>query len=86
MNQPLSEDDEGKRVVGPDGEEIGTVEKVDAGVAHVDPKSSVSEAVKERLDWGDQGDYTFQETHVESVTADEIVLGEDGQKREAGER
>ncbi|WP_137286719.1 PRC-barrel domain containing protein [Halorussus salinisoli] len=76
MTQPLTEDDEGKRVVGPNDEEIGTVEKVDAGVAHVDPGSSVSEAVKERLDWGDQGDYTFQETHVGSVTADEILLAE----------
>ncbi|MFC7080425.1 hypothetical protein [Halorussus caseinilyticus] len=76
MNRPLSEDDEGKRVVGPDGEEIGTVEKVDAGVAHVHPESSVSESVRERLDWSDRGDYTFQETHVESVTADEVVLSE----------
>jgi len=74
MEQTLTEGDEGKRVIGPDGESVGTVEKVDQGVAHVDPDPDASEAVRERLDWADQSDYTFQETAVEENTDDEIVL------------
>jgi hypothetical protein len=35
VTEPLTEDDEGKQLVGPGDEVIGTVEKVDTGVAHV---------------------------------------------------
>ena len=31
-------------------------------------------SVKQRFDWGDQGDYTLQETGIESVTDDEVVI------------
>jgi hypothetical protein len=74
VNDPLTEDDEGKRVVGPNDEEIGTIEKVDTGVAHVNPDGEPSEAIRERLDWGEQGDYTVQETEVEDVTDGKVVL------------
>lgn len=74
MAEPITEDEEGKRVVGPNGESIGTVEKVDQGVAHVEPDADASEAIRERLDWADQGDYTLQETEIEDVTDDEVVV------------
>ena len=74
VNEPLTEDDEGKQVVGPNDEDLGTIEKVDTGIAHVDPDGEVPEAVRERLDWGEQGDYTFQETEVEEVTHEKVVL------------
>ena len=75
VNELLTEDDEGKQVVGPNDEDLGTIEKVDTGIAHVDPDGEVPEAVRERLDWGEQGDYTFQETEVEEVTHEKVMLG-----------
>lgn len=74
MAEPITETDQGKQVVGPDGESIGTIMKVDQGVAHVNVDSDIPEALKNRLDWGDQDDYTLQETDVETVTDDEVVV------------
>ncbi len=80
MNQPLTEEDEGKRVVSHDGETVGTVAKVDQGVAHVDPEDAeVSQQYLGRADSSDE-DYTVQETAVEEATADEIVLKEGGER------
>ncbi|UPW00114.1 PRC-barrel domain containing protein [Halorussus gelatinilyticus] len=74
MSEPITEADQGKQVVAADGESIGTVMKVDAGVVHVNLDSDLSESVKRRFDWGDAEDYTLQETEVESVTDDEVVV------------
>lgn len=79
MDETLTEDDEGKRVVGPEGELLGTVEKVDQGVVHVEPDAGDYESVKRYLNWenSESDDYTFQETAVEEVTDDEVVLGDE---------
>ncbi|NEU57274.1 PRC-barrel domain containing protein [Halorussus sp. MSC15.2] len=74
MSEPITEADQGKQIVGTDGESIGTVMKVDAGVVHVNLDSDLPESVKRRFDWGDEEDYTLQETEVESVTDDEVVV------------
>lgn len=76
MDETLTEADEGKRVVGSEGEVLGTVQKVDQGVAHVEPDAGDYKTVKRYLNWGgsETDDYTFQETAIESVTDDEIVL------------
>ncbi|PSQ45807.1 hypothetical protein BRD15_10735 [Halobacteriales archaeon SW_6_65_15] len=74
MAEPITEADQGKQVVGQDGESIGTIMKVDQGVAHVNLDSDLPESVKQRFDWGDQDDYTLQETDVESVTDNEVVI------------
>ncbi|WP_435178129.1 PRC-barrel domain containing protein [Halorussus sp. AFM4] len=82
MNETLTQDDEGKRVVGPDGEVLGTIDKVDQGVAHVEPDAGDYETVKRYLNWEDSAadDYTFQETAVEEVTDDEVVLRGDDER------
>ena len=74
VTEPLTEDDEGKQLVGPGDEVIGTVEKVDTGIAHVEPGEGVSESIRERLDWSEQRDYTVQETEIGSVTDEKVVL------------
>jgi len=56
MAEPITEADQGKHVVGQDGESIGTIMKMDAGVAHVNLDSDLPESVKQRFDWGDHGD------------------------------
>lgn len=81
MTEPLTEDDEGKRIVTADGESIGTVAKVDRGVGHVRPDPD-SEKIRSYLNWEnpDDGDYAFQETAVEEVTDEEVVLREGGER------
>lgn len=76
MDETLTEADEGKRVVGSEGELLGTIDKVDAGVAHVEPDAGDYEAVKRYLNVEDAAaeDYTFQETSIEESSDDEIVL------------
>ncbi len=78
MDETLTQADEGKRVVGPEGEVLGTIDKVDQGMAHVEPDAGDYESVKRYLNWEDSkaDDYTFQETAIEEVTDDEVVLRE----------
>jgi len=73
----ITDDDEGKKVIGADGEEVGRVVEVSHGTAHVDPDPGVSDTIMSKLGWGDSGDeaYPLQEERIESVTDDEIRLG-----------
>ncbi|WP_135827035.1 PRC-barrel domain containing protein [Halorussus ruber] len=80
MTDPLTESDEGKRVVSADGELLGEVAKVDQGVAHLEPEEDY-DAIKSYLDWESDEDegYTFQETAVEEVTDEKVVLKAGGE-------
>ncbi|WP_276301575.1 hypothetical protein [Halorussus lipolyticus] len=80
MTEPLTESDEDKRVVSADGELLGKIAKVDQGVAHLDPEEDY-EAIQSYLDWENDSDegYTFQETAVEEVTDEKVVLREGGE-------
>ena len=79
MQHNLTEEDEGKKVVGATGEEIGIVSGVRGGTAYVDPDPGLTDNLKSRLGWGDvdQDDYPLDDAHIESVTDDEIRLGSD---------
>jgi hypothetical protein len=81
VTEPLTESDEGKRVVSADGELLGEVAKVDQGVAHLEPEEDY-EAITSSLDWeqASDEDYTFQETAVEEVTDEQVVLREGGER------
>lgn len=72
----LTEDDEGKRVVTTDGEEIGMIAEVRAGQAYVDPDPGMFDAIKAKLNWGDADEdtYPLEEEHVAEVTDDEVRL------------
>ena len=76
MCATFTDDDEGKRVVNANGEEIGIVEHVEAGNVHVDPDPGIADSIKSKLGWGDADEetYTLNEDNVESVTDDEIRL------------
>lgn len=77
MEHDFTDDDEGKRVVDDNGDEIGIVSGVRGNTAYVDPDPSLTENVKSSLGWGDvdQEDYPLDESHVETVTDDEVKLG-----------
>jgi len=73
----ITESDEGKKVIGRDGDEIGRVVEVSHGTAHVDPDPDMSDTIMSKLGWGDRDEdtYPLQEETIESVTDDEIRLG-----------
>jgi hypothetical protein len=74
----ITEDEEGKQVVGPDGEEVGRIVTVEHGTAHVDPDPGITETVKSKLGWADTDEETYplQEASVNEVTDDEVRLRE----------
>jgi hypothetical protein len=74
----IDEGDEGKTVVGPNGEEVGRIVTVEHGTAHVNPDPGITETVKSKLGWGDTDEdtYPLQEAAVGSVTDDEVHLQE----------
>ena len=74
----ITEDDEGKEVVGPDGEEVGRIVDVEHGTAHVDPDPGITETVMSKLGWGDRDEdtYPLQEASVETITDNEVRLRE----------
>lgn len=79
MRSNITDDDEGKRVVNADGDQVGLVKDVDAGTAHVDPDPSMTDKIKSKLGWGDMDEdtYPLQEANVDAVTDDEIRLKRD---------
>ncbi len=72
----LTQDDVGKKVVNRDGEQIGMVSAVDHGHIRVDPDPGLADSIKSRLGWmdTDDDDYLLEESHIETVTDDEVRL------------
>lgn len=76
MCATFTDDDEGKRVVNANGDEIGIVEHVEAGTAHVDPDPGITDSIRSTLGWGDADEetYSLDDSNVESITDDEVRL------------
>lgn len=72
----FTDDDEGKRVVNSNGEEIGIVQSVEGGMVHVDPDPGMADSIKSKLGWGDSDEdtYALDEDNVESISDDEVRL------------
>lgn len=72
----LTGDEEGKRIVGPEGEELGIIGTVEGGTAYVDPHSEIVDPVESKLGEDDADDktYEFDEDDIESITDDEVQL------------
>lgn len=74
----LTEDEVGKSVVDPTGDDIGTVTAVDesANAMYVDANPGLTERIKSALGWGgaDEDDHRLDATHVDHVGDDEIRL------------
>lgn len=73
----LTEDDEGKRVITQDGDEIGMIAEVRGGTAYVDPDPGMFDRIKSELDWGDADEdtYPLNADDISEVTDDEVRLG-----------
>lgn len=72
----LTDDDEGKRVVTTDGDEVGVITEVRAGTAYVEPDPGMFDKIKAKLDWGEAGEDTYPigAADVTDVTDDEVRL------------
>jgi len=76
MCAQFTDDDEGKRIVNADGDEIGIIETVERGSAYVNPDPGITDTIKSKLGWGDSDEesYELAEPNVETVTDDEVRL------------
>lgn len=76
MSAQFTDDEEGKRVVNENGDEIGVVESVEGDMAHVEPDPGMTDTIKSKLGWGDADEetYALEADHVEEITDDEIRL------------
>ncbi|MFP8951501.1 PRC-barrel domain containing protein [Natrialbaceae archaeon A-arb3/5] len=76
MCAEFTDDDEGKRIVNAEGEEVGMIESVEDGTAHVDPDPGMTDTIKSKLGWGDVDEETYEldDTNVEAITDDEVRL------------
>lgn len=73
----ITENDLGKEVMLPSGEDIGIVSEVepDEETLYVDPEPSMTDRLKASLHWGDEDDaYPLDERQIESVDRDTVVV------------
>ena len=72
----LTEQDEGKKVVNHDGDQIGVVSGFRGGQAYVDPDPGMAEQIMSALGWSDvdEDDYALDDDRVAEVTDDEVRL------------
>ena len=67
--------DEGKTVVTADGDEVGTIEKIEGDMAHVKPKGSLSRSIRRRLGWAEDEDmYEVEHAKVQQISGNEVHL------------
>lgn len=75
--EPITESDEGKRVIrGNDA--VGLVTEVKDGDAYVNPDPSITDTMRAKLGWADVDEDSFQlqEEQIERVTDNAIHLSE----------
>lgn len=64
----FTDDDEGKDVVTEGGEKIGIVERVEDGVAYVEPNPGLLDRIESALGWGDvEDDYRLNSSQIREV-------------------
>ena len=78
MVREFRNSDEGKTVVTADGDEVGTIQKIEGEMAHVKPKGSLSRSIRRRLGWAedDQDVYEVDHASVQQISGDEVHLKE----------
>lgn len=76
MSAHFADDDEGKRVVNANDEEIGIIKSVSGGTAHIEPDPGMTDTIKSKLGWGDRDEETYplEDDKIESITDDEVRL------------
>lgn len=76
----FSEEDEGKTVVNPVGDEVGIVQEVEDGVPYVKPNPDLTDKIKASLGWDENpgmSEYPLDDEHIEEVTEEKVQLYQD---------
>lgn len=76
MARNFKSEDEGKSVMTADGDMVGTVDRVSGSTAHIKPDNDLSQSIRRRLGWSEEGEDTYElrKSNVDSITNDEIRL------------
>lgn len=76
MVRNFRSEDEGKSVMTADGDMVGRVEKTSGSTAHIKAEGGLSQSIRRRLGWTEEGEETYelQKANVEEITDDEIRL------------
>lgn len=75
MVRAFNSDDEGKRVINDNGEEIGSIDRVEKDMAHITPASGLSSQTRQRLGWEEgEASYILEHDTVEDIGDDEVTL------------
>lgn len=76
MVREFTAGDEGKTVVTADGDEVGTIEKIDRNMAHVRPDGSLARSIRRRLGWAEEDEdvYEIEHSRVSNISGDEVRL------------
>lgn len=87
MGVRITEEDVGKRVVGSNGEVIGTIVEVEGDTAYVEPAPSITEKIRSRMSYEsvERKSYPLIQGAVGNITDDEIYLKEDFMDAGSGE-
>lgn len=74
----ITEDDQGKRVVNVQGDEIGMITEVEGDTAYVNPDPGITDTISSKLGWSDasEDDYQLHNDQVKTVTDKEVRLKE----------
>ncbi|SFB80152.1 hypothetical protein SAMN05444422_10286 [Halobiforma haloterrestris] len=72
----ITKADEGKRVLNPDGTEVGRIVEVRNGHGYVDPNPGITGTIKAKLGWGDVTEraHPLDEGSIERITENAIYL------------
>lgn len=78
MARNFKSSDEGKEVVTADGDIVGTIERVSGSTAHVRPDDDLSQSIRRRLGWTEEGEemYRLESSKVEEFAGDQVHLME----------
>lgn len=76
MVREFQSGDVGKRVVTSDGDEVGTIEKIESNMATVRPESSLAQSIRRRLGWTEESEdvYELRHSRVQDISGDEVHL------------
>lgn len=76
MAREFRDSDEGKTVVTEDGDEVGTIDKIERNMAHVKPKGSLSQSIRRRLGWAEEDSDVYEISHdrVADISDDKVRL------------
>lgn len=76
MPRDFTSDDEGKSVLTADGDMVGVIEETAGSYAHVKPHDDLSQSIRRRLGWTEEGEDTYRldKSKISKFSGDEVHL------------